>query len=332
MAKQKGIFVDKSLLLTELIPSFGSVNCYCCITRPRRFGKTVMANMIGAFFGKTDKSDCIFQHLAVSEHNASRTHRNRYDVIYIDFSRAPKGCSSYAQYIRRIENSLVRDLLNACTDCGVSADDSPWDALQKIYEEKEHKFLFVLDEWDAAFHMPFVSAENQKEYLLFLKCLLKDQPYVEFAYMAASEKFSEYFGLSDTEVDNLYEIYKKNTEFPKFTRQELRIWYDGYYTAAGTRLYNPRSVVLALTDNQLRNYWIRSGPYDELFYYIRHNVEDVKDDLVLMISGERVSAGIGQFAASSMEIHSREHIYSAMVVYGLLTYENGKMRIVSLLN
>ena len=75
----------------------------------------------------------------------------------------------------------------------------------------------------------------------FLKCLLKDQPYVEFAYMtgvlpitkyssgselnmfveydmAASEKFSEYFGFSDTEVDNLYEIYKKNTEFPKFTR------------------------------------------------------------------------------------------------------------------
>lgn len=71
---QNPYFVDKSLLLTELIPSFGSVNCYCCITRPRRFGKTVMANMIGAFFGKTDKSDCIFQHLAVSEHNTSRTH------------------------------------------------------------------------------------------------------------------------------------------------------------------------------------------------------------------------------------------------------------------
>ena len=86
--------------------------------------------------------------------------------------------------------------------------------------------------------------------------------------MAASEKFSEYFGFSDTEVDNLYEIYKKNTEFTKFTRQEHRIWYDGYYTADGTRLYNPRSVVLALTDNQLRNYWISSGPYDELFYYI----------------------------------------------------------------
>jgi hypothetical protein len=92
-------------------------------------------------------------------------------------------------------------------------------------------------------------------------------------------------------------------------------------------LYNPRSVVLALTDNQLRNYWTSSGPYDELFYYIKHNIEDVRDDLILMVSGERVAADIGQFAAVSMEINSKEQIYSAMVVYGLLTYENGEIMI-----
>ena len=83
-------------------------------------------------------------------------------------------------------------------------------------------------------------------------------------------------------------------------------------------LYNPRSVVLALTDNQLRNYWTSSGPYDELFYYIKHNIEDVRDDLILMVSGERVAADIGQFAAVSMEINSKEQIYSAMVVYDIL--------------
>lgn len=208
--------------------------------------------------------------------------------------------------------------------------------MQKIYERTGNKFLFVLDEWDAVFHMPFISEENQKEFLLFLKWLLKDQPYVEFAYMtgvlpiakyssgselnmfveydmATSEKFSQYFGFSDAEVDVLYEVYQRKTAICKFTREELRIWYDGYYTVTGLRLYNPRSVVLALTDNQLRNYWTSSGPYDELFYYIRHNIEDVREDLVLMISGERIPADIGQFAAASMEISSREQIYSAMV-------------------
>ncbi len=109
------------------------------------------------------------------------------------------------------------------------------------------------------------------------------------------------------------------------TREDLRRWYDGYHIASGERLYNPRSVVLALSDNQLSDYWTSSGPYDELFYYIRNNIEDVRDDLVLMASGEGVAVEIGQFAAASMEIRTREQIYSAMVVYGLLTYEDGEV-------
>ena len=87
---QNPYFVDKSMLIHELIPSINSVNCYCCVTRPRRFGKTVMANMIGAFLGKTDRKDRIFDRLAVSGISAYEEHLNRHDVIYIDFSRTPK--------------------------------------------------------------------------------------------------------------------------------------------------------------------------------------------------------------------------------------------------
>ena len=347
---QNPYFVDKSLLLAELFPFLHSVDCYCCITRPRRFGKTIMANMIGAFFGKANRKDNIFDALSISGQENYRSHLNKHNVISIDFSRMPKNCGNYFQYIGRIENGIFEDLMAAYAGCRLDKDDSLWDALQKIYEQTDHKFLFVLDEWDAVFHIPSISRKEQQEYLLFLKCLLKDQPYVEFAYMtgilpiakyssgselnmfveydmATSEKFSGYFGFSDTEVDNLYKIYQKQTSIPKFSREDLRIWYDGYYTAAGTRLYNPRSVVLALTDNQLRNYWTSSGPYDELFYYIRHNVDEVRDDLALMVSGEQIPSHIGQFSAISMEITSREQIYSAMVVYGLLTYENGNVLI-----
>lgn len=343
-------FVDKTLLLRDLIPYFEKRNRYCCITRPRRFGKTVMANMVGAFFGKTDEKEEIFERLAISQEKEYDIHLNKHNVIYIDFSRGTKGCKSYTQYIDRIGNGILEDLLVAYPDCGLSKMISVWDALQKVFEQAKNKFMFVMDEWDAVFYMPFITKADRKEYLLFLKWLLKDQPYVEFAYMTGvlpiakyssgselnmfveydmvtSEKFSEYFGFSDEEVDRLYEIYQGEVDSPKFGREDLRLWYDGYYTAAGSRLYNPRSVVLALTDNQLRNYWTSSGPYDELFYYIRNNIEDVRDDLVLMVSGERVEADIGQYAAVSMEINSREQIYSAMVVYGLLTYEDGAVLI-----
>lgn len=349
-AVQDTYFVDKTLLLAELIPSFEKINCYCCITRPRRFGKTIMANMIGAFFGKTDKDDRIFDNLAISAEDAYAVHLNKHDVIYIDFSKTPKDCKSYKQYIARIQEGITDDLIAAYPNCGIRTDDSVWDAFQRIYEKTESRFLFVMDEWDAVFHMSFILKEEQQEYLLFLRNMLKDQPYVEFAYMTGvlpiakyssgselnmfveydmttSEKFCEYFGFLDTEVDRLYDIFRKRIERPKFSREELRIWYDGYHAAMGNRLYNPRSIVLALTDNQLRNYWTSSGPYDELFYYIRNNIEDVRDDLALMVSGEKVASDIGQYAAASMETNSREQIYSAMVVYGLLTYEDGAVLI-----
>lgn len=342
-------FVDKSMLIGELMPSLGRKNRYFCITRPRRFGKTVMANMVGAFFEKTEENS-LFEHLAVSKIKEYGSHLNRHDVIYIDFSRVPEQCSSYQAYITRITDGLKKDVLTAFAGLELDRDKAIWDMLQEVSDKAKNKFIFVMDEWDAVFHMPFISKEEQQEYLLFLKSLLKDQTYVELAYMTGvlpiakyssaselnifveydmviSEKFSDYFGFLDTEVDRLYEIYRKKVQNPKISREDLRIWYDGYYTAMGERLYNPRSIVLALTDNQLRNYWTSSGPYDEIFYYIRNNIEDVRDDLVLMAAGERVAADIGQYAAVSMEIESRDQIYSAMLVYGLLTYEDGEVLI-----
>lgn len=341
-------FVDKTMLIAELLPALERKNRFFCITRPRRFGKTVMANMVGAFFGKTDKKDRIFDGLAISKEKAYETHLNKHNVINIDFSRAPKGCKSYAQYIKRIENGLLEDLIAAYSNCHIGKEDSVWDALHRIYEDTEDKFLFIVDEWDAVFHMPFISKEERKEYLLFLKWLLKDQAYVELAYMTGvlpiakyssgselnmfveydmttKRKFSEYFGFNNKEVDTLFETYCKNTTNRNFTRMDLSVWYDGYHTAGGERLYNPRSVVCALSDNQISNYWTSSGPYDEIFSFIRNNIDDIREELVLMVSGERVAADISHYSVDAMEMESREQIYSAMVVYGLLTCADGEV-------
>lgn len=340
-------FVDKSMLLDELMPAIGRKNKYFCITRPRRFGKTVMANMVGAFFEKIEE-ESLFEGLAISKSENYTMHLNKHNVIYIDFSRVPEKCDSYQIYITRVIDGLKNDVLNEFSDLDIDSNKSIWDILQEVNERTKNKFIFVIDEWDAVFHMPFISDKNRQEYVLFLRNLLKDQTYMELAYMtgilpiakyssgselnmfveydiALSEKFSEYFGFLDTEVDRLYEFYLSETKNPRFSREDLRIWYNGYHAAMGNSLYNPRSVVLALTDNQLRNYWTGSGPYDEIFYYIQNNIADVRDDLVLMVAGERVTTNIGQFTAASMEMNSREQIYSAMVIYGLLTYEDGRV-------
>ena len=143
--------------------------------------------------------------------------------------------------------------------------------------------------------------------------------------MTVMERFSACFGFVEKEVDHLFAIYLQTTKRPKITRKDLEVWYDGYYTAAGERLYNPRSVVCALVNNQLANYWTSSGPYDEIFFYVKNNVDDMRDDLVLMIAGEGVEAEIRNYAAVSMELNTKDEIYSAMVIYGLLTYMDGEV-------
>lgn len=343
-------FVDKSRLIEEIIPALEKKNRYFCLTRPRRFGKSIMADMVGAFFGKGVDGSSLFCNLLIAKHPEFSVHLNRHNVIFIDFSRLPRDCASYEQYICRIQDGIICDLKEAFPDVDIRTDDAVWDILLNIFQKKKEKFIFVMDEWDAVFHMPFISEEQQKEYLLFLKNLLKDQVYAELAYMTGvlpiakysdgselnmfveynmvtSERFSEYFGFLDSEVDVLYTIYQKTVSNPKVSREDLRIWYDGYHTAGGERIYNPRSIVCALTDNQLRNYWTSSGMYDSAFYYIKNNVTDIQDDLALLFAGEGVPADIQEYAATSMNLETRDEIYSAMVVYGLLTYEDGMVLI-----
>lgn len=347
-------FVDKSQMLKELIPLVEVGNRHVCVTRPRRFGKTVMANMIGAFFGKDVDADDVFDFLKIAEFPDYKNHLNQYNTIYIDFSVVDDECTSYKEYIDAIKETLKIDLKQKYPEITFRRGSSVREDLQRIFAERNERFVFVFDEWDSVFHMPFITENDKQSYLLFLKGLLKDKPYVALAYMTgilpiakyssgselnmfveytmASEfRFGNAFGFSDAEVDMLYNRYSKireeRNEVINISREGLREWYDGYFTKDGERMYNPRSVVMALENNNLSSYWTSSGPYDEIFYYVRHNIADVRNDLAVMITGEGVKAKIQEYAATSMNLTTRDEILSAMVVYGFLSYYNGKVYI-----
>lgn len=345
-------FVDKTLMLRELFPYVSAGNRHICITRPRRFGKTIMANMISSFFQKASDSSDVFDSLAISQVDDYRRYKNQYNVIRIDFSKMPRNCDSYTQYIERIEALLIEDVKEAFPQVKINEADAVGDILESVFVQCGEKFIFVLDEWDFIFHRDFINEIDKEKYVAFLSNLLKDRPYVVLSYMTGilpiakyssgselnmfaeftmvnSPMFGEYFGFTDDEVDELYRRYivecDRQHKEKSVTRKGLRDWYNGYYTKSGERVYNPRSVVFALQFNNLANYWTSSGPYDEIYYYIRNNISDVRDDLALMISGESVTAKIQEYAATSMNLSTRDEIYSAMVVYGFLSYLNGKV-------
>ncbi|MDO4330552.1 MAG: AAA family ATPase [Lachnospiraceae bacterium] len=343
----KPYFVDKTQILEEIFPLIEEGSNYICITRPRRFGKTVMANMIASFLVKGEDSHRIFCDLDIARSEKYAKHMNQHNVIYISFNEIPYGCKSYLQYIERIQKGIIKDLKRAYSNLELEISDSVWDILREIHEYGgKEKFVFVLDEWDFIFHQDFVTEQDKKEYILFLSNLLKDKPYVSLAYMtgilpiakyssgselnmfleytmASEEKYSNYFGFVESEVDELYIRYLSLNQEPKVTREGLRTWYDGYHTMGGERVYNPRSVVASLLNNNLGNYWTSSGPYDEIFYYIRNNVDAVRDDIARMVSGTPVTAEVREYAATSMNLSTKDEIFSAMVVYGFLSYESG---------
>lgn len=358
-------FIDKSSILKELVPLVESDDYdpektvlnsqnsqkYVAITRPRRFGKTVMANMIASYFGRGIDSSKIFDRLAVSQYPWYQKHLNQHNVIHIMFNEIPAEITDYNHYINRIKKTLLLDLQKAYPDAAIEKEDSVWDALTRIYEYcNQEQFIFILDEWDYIYHQPYMTDADKTAYTKFLSNLLKDKAYVEMAYMtgilpiakyssgselnmffeysmATRAKFSEYFGFTDDEVNLLYQRYLQIEKNPSVTREGLELWYDGYQTAGGKKLYNPRSVVGALSDNQLGNYWTSSGPYDEIFYYIGANVDAVKDDIALMVADIPVPAKIQEYAATSMELKTKDEIFSAMVVYGFLNYSKGYISI-----
>ncbi|MCD8110450.1 MAG: ATP-binding protein [Clostridiales bacterium] len=346
----KPYFVDKTEMLVELMTLVEQGNNHVCITRPRRFGKSVMATMVGAFFSKGFDSSSIFDSLKIAREKKYREHLNRHDVIYIDFSEAANISKSYDRFIEKIEKKLITDLCCAFPSLEFDEDDTVVEYLRTIHEETMTSFVFVFDEWDCIFHKKYTTDDDKESYINFLASLTKGTGYVSLSYMtgvlpvakyssgstinnfieytmATDDKFSEYFGFTESEVDELYRRYETAVSERNVSREELKLWYDGYHTPLSERMYNPRSVVLALDRNRVRSYWTTTGPYSEISGYIVNDIDGVKRDVALMIAGESVPADVEEFAATAMHLSTRNEIFSAMVVYGFLNYEDGRVHV-----
>lgn len=103
--------------------------------------------------------------------------------------------------------------------------------------------------------------------------------------------------------------------------QELERCYNGYIIDTGLKIYNPSSVVLALSNNYCQNYWINTGAMDEVLEYLKYNILEVRDDAIKMVNGEEVEIEIDEeYRAGQEQPRTRAEIYSAMIVLGFLSY------------
>ncbi|NMM64303.1 AAA family ATPase [Clostridium sp. P21] len=333
-------FVDKSNIIEKTNKVINTANSYICITRPRRFGKSSVADMLGAYYSKAVDSKDIFDNLNISKSDSYEEHLNKYNVINISFNAISENGNTYDDYIKMIRDTIKKDVAQKYHY--INPDDY-FNLSSMLYDTKD-KFIFIFDEWDYIFtNNLFV--ENQNDFLEFLRNLLKDQPYVALAYMTGvlpikkyssgsalnmfdehtflkDRRFGDYFGFTEEEVMGLC---NKNG---KMNFKELESWYNGYFTATGIKIYNPRSVVKALQNNYCESYWTNTGAMDEVAEYLKYDILEIRDDVIEMVSGEEIDITIDEdFRAGQGAPRNKEEIYSAMIVLGFLSYHDGYLKI-----
>ena len=333
-------FIDKSNVLRKLNTFISTPNKYICITKPRRFGKSSIINMLGAYYTKGYNSKDIFDKLNISKENSYLENLNKYNVINISFSDIPSDGLTYSNYISNIEEQIKKDILEIFKDKKIEQNQE----LYKIFLETKEEFVFIIDEWDYIFSHDLFK-ENQQDFLEFLRNLLKDKPYVALCYMtgvlpikkysegSALNMFDEYTMINDGVYDNYFGFTEEEVKYlcdkqNALSFDEISKWYNGYLTEDGEKIYNPRSVVKALENGKCRSYWTNTGRMDEVLFYLKYNIAEVRDDVIEMVAGNTVGIFIDEeFRAGQEAPKTREEIYSAMIVYGFLSYYDGTIRI-----
>ena len=337
---RKKYMVDKSDIIEKLNEVIETADKYICITRPRRFGKSSVADMLGAYYCKTYDSREIFDNLNISRSDSYLEYINKYNVISISFNKTPENGKTYDDYISMIKERLTEDIKSSYGNLL----EGKYVTISDLLMATNEKFIFILDEWDYIFNNNLF-VEYQNEFLEFLQNLLKDQPYVALAYMtgvlpikkysstSALNMFEEFTFLKDRIFDEYFgfteeEVRKLCGKNEKVSFEELQDWYNGYITPNGIKIYNPRSVCIALNRGYCESYWTNTGAMDEIQQYLEYNTLEVREDVIEMVSGSQIDIIINEeFRAGQETPRTKEEIYSAMIVLGFLSYYDGYLKI-----
>ena len=293
-------------------------------------------NMLAAYYSCGCDSRELFVGLKIESDPTFEEHLNQYDVISLNMQQFLIG-SKKQEVMEYLEQEVLEELLE---EYGVYINRPGIglaDALRKIYAKTGKKFIFLFDEWDCVMRERQESEDLQKQYLNFLRNLLKDQPYVALAYMTGilpvkkygqhsalnmfweysmtdQIDFEEYTGFTEREVKELCERY--NMDFA-----ETSNWYDGYRFRKFKHVYNPRSVVAAMKCGHFSNFWTSTETYEALKIYMDMDFDGLRSDIVRMLGGESVRVNTLSFQNDMRTFNTKDDVLTLLIHLGYLGYD-----------
>lgn len=339
---RNGEYVDKSGLIAVVNATLNTKQRFSCVTRSRRFGKSMAAEMLCAYYDHSCDSRELFQDLCIAKDSSFEQHLNKYPVIYLDMTAFVTRYHD-EDIVGHIDMKIKADLLKAFPETENLSDDDLMDCLVRIVSVTKKPFIFIIDEWDAICREFISGTQVMDGYVNWLRRMFKEVnankvfaavymtgilPIKKYKTESALNNFTEYsmvdpgdmakfFGFTKDEVRALAEKYG-------FDFDELEKWYDGYQIGGEPSMFNPNSVMQALRKKWCSSYWAATGAYEAVANYIKMNFDGLKDDVVELLSGGRVKVNTTKFQNDMSIIQSKDDVLTVLIHLGYLAFDRTK--------
>ena len=336
--RKASIFVDKSMIISELNKLVNTREKFLCVSRPRRFGKSMAGNMIAAYYSKGCDSRELFKDLKIAQDKSYEEYLNKLNVIKIDLNAEYMMVKDKNRLIGVVSDSVKAELSEQF-GIAFSADDSLAGSLLKVYAKTNETFVVIIDEYDVLVREK-VSKILFDNYLQFLNSLFKNStlsPAISLAYLTGilpivrdkiQSKLNLFTEYSMTDAGRLAEFVGFTTEETKalcdeygMDYDECRRWYDGYDLDYVKEIFSPRSVVSAMDRKRFGSYWTQTGSYEALKLYILMDFKGMRDDVITMIGGGKVDVNVYKYLNTMTDFHSKDDVFTYLIHLGYLAYD-----------
>ena len=332
-------YVDKSMLIAHLNSVVNTEHLYVCVSRPRRFGKSMAANMVSAYYDRTVDGAAEFAGLAIARDPSFDRHRNNYDVLKLNMQEFWSSTGCVDKLVARINALVCRELEMTYPDAMFLDPGFLPQSMSDVYAQTGRQFVIVIDEWDCIMRESADDHDAQKAYLDFLRAWLKDQPFVALAYMTGILPVKKYGSHSALNMFDEFSMVDplEMAPFMGFTSDEVaalcqewgrdlnecKAWYDGYRLPGVGEVYAPRSVVRAMMSGEFSSYWTQTETFEALRKYIDMDLDGLHDKVVELVGGGRVEVNTQTYSNDMTTLNSADDVLTLLIHLGYLAYDKG---------
>ena len=361
MAVNSEIFVDKTEMIQYINSVVNTQQRFVSVSRPRRFGKTIAADMLCAYYDRCADSRDMFEKRKLADVSGWDKYLGKFDVIHLVMTRFFKTRITVSEALSNMQKLVIRDYKRAYPDADIMSENDLIQTIDDVYSTIDRQVVIVIDEWDAIFRERPDDKEGQTEYLDYLRDLLKDNRHVALAYMTgilpikkygqhsalnmfteysmmAPRQLAPYTGFTEEEVkelsikydmdfgdiSNWYDGYLVSDRIPPEKREEYR---EGKYNGHKFSIYSPLSVVESMTTGVIKDYWNKTETYEALAEYIRKDYDGLKEAVALLMDGGRLAIDTSTYENDMTTFTGRDDVLSLLIHLGYLGFDDERSEV-----